>query len=359
MKDRVPTYPNRIKLTPVSGKTNVYDLERVDEATVIGTPLNKAALLKDSTASKFGLTDSAVPDDVLALVPIPIIKVTARGGILTCKDENNVVCKSEQDGNEWTFYAPHFGSYVISGTYGTFSQSITLNVDTTKIYTSQLTYYSDVFDDNSWDLIIQACQENAVPDTWTVGSVKYLGTNHAHPVIIIGKNHDDYSDGSGKAPLTLFIKEQTGYNPRRVNTTDTNTGGFPASELKSKFDEYILQTFGGSGSLWAEFNRLYSNIKSVNKICATNSTEKTSINMKFFPCSVTEYLGVPPDDIFYPTEGERYAYFAAGNAMGFSSWSRTPDFSDSTNFFAFASLENVPSSAYTTKTKYLNASFCF
>lgn len=41
-KDRVPQYPGRIKLTPVIGQTNVYDMERADEATEAGTPLDKA-----------------------------------------------------------------------------------------------------------------------------------------------------------------------------------------------------------------------------------------------------------------------------------------------------------------------------
>ena len=40
--DRVPTYPGRVKLTPVSGQTNVYDMVRSDSPTEVGTPINKA-----------------------------------------------------------------------------------------------------------------------------------------------------------------------------------------------------------------------------------------------------------------------------------------------------------------------------
>ena len=40
--DRIPTYPGRIKLTPVSGQTNVYDLTRADQPIEEGTPINKA-----------------------------------------------------------------------------------------------------------------------------------------------------------------------------------------------------------------------------------------------------------------------------------------------------------------------------
>ena len=40
--DRVPTYPGRVVLTPVSGRANTYDMTRADEPTVVGTPLDKA-----------------------------------------------------------------------------------------------------------------------------------------------------------------------------------------------------------------------------------------------------------------------------------------------------------------------------
>lgn len=64
MKDRVSTYPGRVQLTPVSGQANVYDLVRADQPTEPGTPLNKASLLTDAVAIAFGLTNTAVPNDV-------------------------------------------------------------------------------------------------------------------------------------------------------------------------------------------------------------------------------------------------------------------------------------------------------
>ena len=44
VEDRVSTYPGRVKLTPVSGQTNVYDMVRADVPVQEGTPLNKALL---------------------------------------------------------------------------------------------------------------------------------------------------------------------------------------------------------------------------------------------------------------------------------------------------------------------------
>ena len=40
--DRVPTYPGRVVLTPVSGQANTFDMVRADSPRVAGTPLDKA-----------------------------------------------------------------------------------------------------------------------------------------------------------------------------------------------------------------------------------------------------------------------------------------------------------------------------
>lgn len=51
MQDRVSLYPGRVKLEPVAGQANTYDLTRADQPTQEGTPLNKASLLSDATAA--------------------------------------------------------------------------------------------------------------------------------------------------------------------------------------------------------------------------------------------------------------------------------------------------------------------
>ena len=68
MQDRVSLYPGRMKLAPVAGQENTYDMVRADSPTQEGTPLNKDSLLKDATAALFGLGADAAPDDVLALL---------------------------------------------------------------------------------------------------------------------------------------------------------------------------------------------------------------------------------------------------------------------------------------------------
>lgn len=64
MKDRIPRYPGRVKLTPVPGEPDTYDMVRADEPTEAGTPLNKNTFLKDTTAGLYGLSASSVPDNI-------------------------------------------------------------------------------------------------------------------------------------------------------------------------------------------------------------------------------------------------------------------------------------------------------
>lgn len=40
--DRIPTYPGRVKMTPVEGQADTYDMVRADEPVEPGTPINKA-----------------------------------------------------------------------------------------------------------------------------------------------------------------------------------------------------------------------------------------------------------------------------------------------------------------------------
>lgn len=65
MKDRISLYPGRVKLNPVAGEANTYDMVRADQPTQEGTALNKANLLSDETAAALGLVGDPTVDDAL------------------------------------------------------------------------------------------------------------------------------------------------------------------------------------------------------------------------------------------------------------------------------------------------------
>ena len=77
MQDRVPVNPGRVLITPESGSPYYATLTRADNPTQEGTPLNKANLLKDTTAALLGGNNSMVPDEALVALFQKITKLTA------------------------------------------------------------------------------------------------------------------------------------------------------------------------------------------------------------------------------------------------------------------------------------------
>lgn len=70
MKDRSPKYPGRVKLTPVAGQTNIYDMTRADEPDDTGTPFNTRTMLQNSTAQFLKLpVSNPFVDDALRHMP--------------------------------------------------------------------------------------------------------------------------------------------------------------------------------------------------------------------------------------------------------------------------------------------------
>lgn len=63
--DRIPTYPGRVKLIPVDGQENTYDMVRADAPVEAGTPINKA--LFDSITAVIEATAHAVDNKLFEL----------------------------------------------------------------------------------------------------------------------------------------------------------------------------------------------------------------------------------------------------------------------------------------------------
>lgn len=77
MNDRIPTYPGRVKLVPVPGIEDTYDMTRADVPIEDGTPVNTSTLLAHSTGALMNLGTNATPNDMFAtlarlLQPLPI-----------------------------------------------------------------------------------------------------------------------------------------------------------------------------------------------------------------------------------------------------------------------------------------------
>ena len=208
--------------------------------------------------------------------------------------------------------------------------------------------YDPVFANNTWEQIIDACHNNAVPDTWNVADNKPMTINGVdYQIDIIGKNHDDYSDGSGKAPLTFQMHDclMTNYS---MNSSNTNSGGWGSCALRTTLQSTI------KGQLPSA---VQSAIKPVTKKASEGgyvSTVVNSYNDTLFLLSEVEVFGSTTYSV--SGEGTQYAYYKAGNSKvkkvnGSASywWERSPRVNGLTGFcfinsFGYASASNASNS---------------
>ena len=126
---------------------------------------------------------------------------------------------------------------------------------------------------------------------------------------IIGINHDDLADGSGKAGLTFLTTSTT--ISSRMNATDTNAGGWGKSELRAKMN---------SGEIWNLMpSDFQSKVKSVKKLTnnvgggsANKNAAVTATSDKLFLLSHSEIVPTSYWASSYPwtsSEGTQYEVF--------------------------------------------------
>lgn len=165
---------------------------------------------------------------------------------------------------------------------------------------------SPIFSENSWEQIIKACQRNKVPDTWLVGDYKMMTINGIeYQIDIIGKNHDTYSDGTGKAPLTLQLHHCYDVGLYRMNDTATNVGGWSDCLIRSTHLPVIFAQL-------PEVVRV--GIRPVNKMTSEGNASSTIVTTAdtLFLLAENEIFGVRTFSA--NGEGPQYAYYKEGNS---------------------------------------------
>ena len=149
---------------------------------------------------------------------------------------------------------------------------------------------------------------------------------------IIGINHDDLADGSGKAGLTFQGTNSIAGD--RVNSEYSNAGGWEKCELRQKMN---------SGEIWNLMpDGIKGKVKEVNKPFVNKpfiGGDVKTTSDKLFILSRTEIFGTWP---VKESDGTGYEYYAqfhmswnneAGAAVGdISYWTRTP-FNDNCYWF--------------------------
>ena len=137
----------------------------------------------------------------------------------------------------------------------------------------------------------------AAMDAGTKWSIK-LTDGKTMQYRIIGINHDDLADGSGKAGLT-FEATNSALGYQKMNATNTNAGGWEKSELRGRLN---------TGDLWSLLpSELQSKVKAVTKMTDNQGGGKagtpTATTDKVFLLSATEVWGDMQSD------GTQYEYY--------------------------------------------------
>ena len=190
--------------------------------------------------------------------------------------------------------------------------------------------YKEIFGDNSWATIVEACKNREVPDTWVVGNSKTMLINGTeYQIDIIGKGHDDYADSSGKAPLTFQLHDCYA-DVNRMNSSNTNNGGWTSCEMRQTHLPAIFAKMP---------KEVQNGIREVNKLTSAgeqSSTINTTAD-KLFLLSEIEIFG----SVSYSSRGEgtQYDYYKAGNSRvkkyngsAYGWWERSPYDMNSASF---------------------------
>lgn len=189
-----------------------------------------------------------------------------------------------------------------------------------------LQMFDPVFANNDWATIVRLCQENKVPDTWNVGdSCNMTINNKTYAIDIIGKNHDDYADGSGKAPLT-FQMHTTYATQYKMNGAEDNSCGWKNCLVRT-YNAFPALKKVMPAEVVAALKAVTKKTTAGGASSAIDTTEDT-----LFLLSEIEVQGTRTHS--YAGEGTQYAYYqTAANRKKNRAWYlRSPRISSTTCF---------------------------
>lgn len=220
-----------------------------------------------------------------------------------------------------TAYTVRGGKCMVNGTVYNILKGRTL-IDGTGYDITFKPSYDPVFANNTWEQIIAACHNNEVPDTWKVADQKPMTIGGSDYLIdIIGKNHDDYSDGSGKAPLTFQLHDCYKI-AKAMHSTASNAMGWTQCSMRVEHLPIMLKQMPAD---------VQSGIREVNKISASSGRSHVLVTTKdsLFLLSEVEVFGSSINS--NSGEGTQYDYYKAGNSTvknfngsAYDWWERSP-----------------------------------
>lgn len=191
VKDRIPTYPGRVKLTPVVGETDTYDMVRADSPIEPGTPINKA--LFDGITGRIDDAIQAIDNKIFELSQRMAIGSMSDGSILGLY-ENGVLVP----------YIKLMSNYSASGRTVIVRKDIThLVAAYSEANQSYLNSPLDVWLNNEFPLRLDAATQSALRE---VSIAVPLGTDSSsanRKVFVLSLGEYQIRNVSNIAPLSI------------------------------------------------------------------------------------------------------------------------------------------------------------
>lgn len=220
----------------------------------VGTPLNKANLLKDATAAQIGLPPTATPDDafkILAGILGITYVVASSGATVTAQSGNDTKTAVAASNGIATFKGLPYGDWMFSATISGAVKSKSVAIDTQKVRYLSLLSLNDV----SWAQINTLGAAGVLGKIFALGDTKDVTLSGIGTMTLQIADFDhDYLSGAttAKKAAVTFLCKNLLYQDYQMNSSNTNRGGFPSSALCSTLNRSI-------------YNALPSDLKAVIK----------------------------------------------------------------------------------------------
>ena len=260
------------------------------------------------------------------------------GASVTLKKGGTTIATKTSNGTA-VFIVTETGTYTVEATKSGQTTSGSVNVVSgTTAYTLTLSFVSSTLNDNEWSTIKSVSDAGQGANYWSIGDCKEItlnGTvgaltlsNYTTYVFIIGFNHNQELEGtnrihfqlaktalSGGTDIALY-DESAGFE---MNTNDTNSGGWSASNMRKSVCGTSLSSY--SGTILAVIPAaLRTVLKSVTKY--TNNTGNSSAASAvtattdyFFLLSEYEVCGeLVASNTNEKSKQAQYSYYSAGNS---------------------------------------------
>lgn len=300
----------------------------------VGTALNKANLLSDTTKAALELSqsDPTVNDALYALSqkgsPAEV-HVIADNGTQVTMTKGGKTLTAMVSGGEAVLYPTELGEWTIKYTFDSSQKTKQWKLEVIGIVYVYPFTIGDNLNDTDWADIDICGRLGMAQQFFKVGDSKTVnigGTNYE--VQIIGFNHDDKVSG-GKAAYSFQLVDCLNQT-QQMNTGNTNTGGWNGSAMRGRMSTYKSQ-------LPAALRNVIKTVKKKSGTGGGSSSGTQQTNDDLFLLSEIEIFGTTTYSV--AGEGTQYEWYKAGNSRikkvngsAYYWWERSPYSGDTNNF---------------------------